>query len=98
MQRKLLYHRGVDDSIGTYLTDYIQFVISFTLSVCLLLLVYKQQKRYAHVVNPSSYITAVLLMAFAFMALFGGLTHEYLQQVVSAIIKDIRKNDLFDIS
>lgn len=83
MGRKLLYHRGIDDSIGTYLTDYAQFVASFCLSLCLFIIIYKQQLKCSRIVKPSSFITAVLLMSFAFMALFGGLTHQYLQQVVS---------------
>ena len=86
MSRKLLYHRGVDDSEGTYLTDYCQFVVCFCLSVCMFVIVYKQQRKCRYVIQPSSFIMAVFLMAFAFMALFGGLTHQYLQEVVGHTI------------
>lgn len=39
MERKLLYHRGVDDQAATYITDYIEAAIGFVFGTHLLLLV-----------------------------------------------------------
>lgn len=86
MMRKLLYHRGIDDSAGTYITDYCQFAICVCLSVVLSVLIITSRRTHPNAVKASSYAVTALLAALGLMSIFGGLTHQYLQQVYNTSI------------
>jgi len=79
--RKLLYHRGVDDSEGTYITDYCQFILCAILSALLLIIIIRSRQKHACSVKASSYSVLLLLASLSLMSIFGGLTHQYLQEV-----------------
>ena len=88
MLRKLLYHRGVDDASGTYVTGYCQFAVCFSLSFAMFVLIHMQSKKHAHSIQRSSYAVAGMLMSMAVIALFGAFTHQYLQEVGISIHAD----------
>lgn len=101
--RKLLFHNKaeVDDSVGTYVTDYILSAVCFLMATTL---VYRILKN--HFSNPdrknakctrfipwnwpgekllpitmTTYSAVIFLFSYGSVALFGGLPHQYIQQV-----------------
>ena len=98
--RELLYHRGIDDQVGTYVTDYVESGVCFFLATYLLVLNRRQniyEKSYSvknidgNVVQPSKCTIAVVVVQYSISisALLGGLTHHFLQKV--SVLKVILK-------
>ena len=90
--RRLLYHRGVDDQAGTFVTDYMESVLCVVLGSVLLreLLLVKRNRRrcgYGNVergVEPSlktSVGVVITMFSLTVISLLGGLTHQFLQLV-----------------
>lgn len=90
--RGILYHRGVDDQVGTYVTDYVESGICFMFATYLLMLIRKQKAHEkfnpiknvdGNVKDPSKCTIAVVIIQYSISlsALLGGLTHHYLQKV-----------------
>ncbi len=80
--RKLLYHRGVDDQAGTYVTDYVECGICVILGTALLVVASK--RRSAAATRNCSGITlgtVAILYSLAVISFLGGLTHQNLQLV-----------------
>ena len=110
--RHLLYHRGVDDHPGTYITDYIFAAVCGLLCIHLFIRIRREKKnlteeqrdvtscsRLGNVLpwnwpkNSATPVTmatyGVFLLGFSnfMMAILGGLTHQYLQTVISHFTK-----------
>ena len=91
--RRLLYHRGIDDQVGTFVTDYVQSFVSACLAVILCAVIYNSKKtkskytiRDGSLVKDSiSYRTTysvILALFFISISTFmGGLVHQYVQTV-----------------
>ena len=75
--RRLLYHRGVDDQAGTYVTDYMEAVICMVLVVvlCAKLVTGKGNHR------KSTCAVVMVITSISMSALLGGFTHQFLQMV-----------------
>ena len=80
MYRKLLYHRGVDDEVGTYITDYISSTGCFLLGTFLISHMFAQC---CQAIRKTTIGVGIILFSLTLMSLLGGLTHEFLQLVAS---------------
>nr|CAB3262829.1 uncharacterized protein LOC100183876 [Phallusia mammillata] len=87
LQRKLLYHRMIDDESGTYITDYVQCGVCLT---CLAYLIHCELiakcqsvsiRALTYNVTKTTYFTCLLLFAYSILTLFAGLAHQFLQTV-----------------
>ena len=78
LTRKLLYHRGIDDGQGTYITDYVEaaFGVLFGIHLCVKLYQYGNRHHYL-----KTLCVVVALFSLSMSALLGGLAHQYLQTV-----------------
>ncbi len=86
--RKLLYHRGIDDASGTYVTDYVEAGVCLLLALHLGATLRARRARLGGGLNPRPTVAVVaMLFSISMSALLGGLTHQYLQQVGS-LVKD----------
>ena len=74
--RKLLYHRGIDDSIATYATDYIE---SFICAIYTAILIFKSRDK----PRDKSTIAVIIQSAVSIFAMIGGLIHQYLYGLIS---------------
>ena len=83
-QRKLLYERGLDESVGTYATDY---VITFQCALFILILLYLRYVKYGNSIskrntyNKSFWAVMVVNFSVGIAALVGGLAHQFLGSV-----------------
>ncbi|CAK8677261.1 unnamed protein product [Clavelina lepadiformis] len=82
-QRSLLYHRGVDDSPGTYISDYVLFAFCAVLATYLSLLLAKSARSESKIrdVSVSTIAVIVVIISVGLGALLGGLVHQFLQKV-----------------
>ena len=83
--RTLLYHRGIDDDVITYLSDYLQSFVCFVLAIYLLIRRSKIKKS-AHkngytVCNDTSISVIIIQLTLSLIGLLGGVTHQFLQKV-----------------
>jgi len=92
-QRRLLYHRGVDDQAGTYISDYVLSSVSFLCAVCLAALIIgtkQAAKRWSPSPRPIPTTTCAVVLLLTFLGvltLLGGLVHQYLQTVSAVFLK-----------
>jgi len=75
--RRLLYHRGVDDQAGTYVTDYIEAVVCMLLVVTLCIKLISSKGRH----HKSTCAVVMVITSISVSALLGGFTHQFLQMV-----------------
>ena len=83
MSRKLLYHRGVDDSIGTYVTCYSRSVVSFCLGFGMIVSMIVHGRKKLSIITETTVAVTILLFSFTITALFTGVTHHLLEKVNS---------------
>ena len=76
--RRLLYHRGVDDQAGTYVTDYIEAVVCMLLVVTLCIKLISSKGRH----HKSTCAVVMVITSISVSALLGGFTHQFLQMVI----------------
>ena len=69
--RKLLYHRGIDDSTATYVTDYVESAICAIYSVAIV----------SRGMSRDNVAVVIIQSAVSISALTGGITHQFLYQV-----------------
>ena len=83
--RTLLYHRGIDDDISTYLSDYLQSLVCFVLATYLLIRRNKTKDKSTNTVNTynndTSISVVIIQLTLSLIGLLGGVTHQFLQQV-----------------
>ena len=91
--RRLLYHRGVDDQAATYVTDYMEAALCFVLATYLLVAKRRYDRFYARhghshaecrrrfLSSKSTHAVVVIKYSLMCTSLLGGLTHQFLQQV-----------------
>ena len=86
-QRRLLYHRGLDESIGTYVTDYVLTVECLILVAVLLYVRFYKYNKFLSGKNghtsKSTWAIVALLLAVGIGAFIGGLAHQFLPTVSS---------------
>ncbi|XP_002129071.2 uncharacterized protein LOC100183876 [Ciona intestinalis] len=78
MLRKLLYHRGLDDHVGTYVTDYLQAAVCFCFASALM---WKSVRSPRATVTRTTHAVLLLLGTIGVVSFLGGLTHQFLQTV-----------------
>jgi len=71
--RKLLYHRGIDDSTATYVTDYVESLICAIYTIVLI--------SRSRGVSRDNLAVIIIQSAVSISALTGGITHQFLYQV-----------------
>lgn len=86
MQRRLLYHRLIDDESGTYITDYVQSAVGFVCSLYLIQCVlsarfHASRSTLKYHITKTTYCIILLLLSYSTLALFAALVHEFLQTV-----------------
>lgn len=89
--RRLLYHRDIDDSVGTYVSDYV--VVVAVTPLCIYFLIKMCKMKTAPVWPPwnkspisapvtlMSYCVLAYSISMVLMALFAGVAHQTLQNV-----------------
>ena len=95
-KRKLLYHRGLDDSVGTYATNYVYVVECFIL-IGLLLYQFVKNRGVSQAksgLSKSTVAVIIFLAASGVAALVGGLAHQYLQTVCCCYFGGYLENNL----
>ena len=74
-QRKLLYEKGTDDTVGCWSTNYVMGGSAF-LCATLLLLLYCKKLQNDENKRRFLILTASHLLLFAFASIFGGIVHQ----------------------
>ena len=87
--RKLLYHRGIDDEVGTYITDYIEAAMCFVFGSHLLMKTLFQST--SNIKSRTKNTVAVVIIEYSMGAgaLLAGLVHQFLQQVYFIIVSQL---------
>lgn len=83
--RSPLYHRGIDDDVSTYLSDYVQSLVCFVLATYLLIRRNRTKNNPTNTVNTynndTSISVVIIQLTLSLIGLLGGVTHQFLQQV-----------------
>ena len=80
-KRKLLYHRGIDDSIGTYITDYIESAVCAIYSLVLVKELTSSYKSGCRSNDKSTIAVIIIQISISMSSFFGGFTHQFLYNV-----------------
>ena len=79
--RNLLYHRGIDDSIGTYITDYIESAVCAIYAFVLVKELITSYKSGCQFNDKSTIAVIIIQISICMSSLTGGLTHQFLYDV-----------------
>ena len=87
--RKLLYHRGIDDEVGTYITDYVEAAMCFVFGSHLLMKTLF--KSTSSIKKRCKNTIAVVMIEYSMGAgaLLAGLVHQFLQEVYLEIVSHL---------
>ena len=80
-KRKLLYHRGIDDEVGTYITDYVEAAMCFVFGSHLLMKTLLQSPPSIKTRSKNTIAVVIIEYSMGAGALMAGIVHQFLQQV-----------------